>query len=244
MAILITNDGDKVVNTIADRDAITQRFDGMNVTVRDSIADVLTGGGEAGYQWNDKFSRWMLIWKTSKDNLNFTNEEKTITNGKVIASYFPSNSIIWNAYVVDAGTLVADIVQPTINGTEIDLGTSQFDGMKLNFSYGYGLIEAAVYATSDRAYFPVNANYTAVAGDRMLVDTSAAPLSIQLPATPFVGAYVKIVDVASNFGVNGLTILRNGSLIAGAANDILVDVPDQSLMLVYAGATFGWVYGI
>jgi hypothetical protein len=245
MAILITNDGDKTVNTIADRNLITKRFDGMQVTVLDAIADTLVGGGEACYQWNEMYSRWMLIWKTAKDNLNFITETKIITNGKVTADFLPSNGTIWDCYVTDVNNvLIADVTAPVINGNEIDLAVQDYNGLTMTYTYGYGLIEAAVYAASDRSYFIVDSNYTAIPNDRMLVDTSAGSVSIQLPASPYVGAVVKLVDVASSFGTNPITIYGNGSKIAGTTNDILVDVAQQSLMLVYSGSTYGWVYGI
>jgi hypothetical protein len=47
MAIIITNDGDRIVADLAARDAITTPFDGMRITVADSTGDIFTQGGKA-----------------------------------------------------------------------------------------------------------------------------------------------------------------------------------------------------
>jgi hypothetical protein len=245
MAILITNDGDKVVDTIAQRDLIVNKFDGMNVVVRDSIADVRTGGGEAQYTWNKQTNQWMLTWKTSVDNLNFTTETKTIANGKVTASYFPSNGVIWDGFVTNEfNDVVADISNPIVTAQEIDLGSQVFDGNTLTFTYGYGLIESAIYAASDRNWTVKTANYTAGSGDRIFADTSAGVFTITLPAAPLVGMFVKIADYSGTFATNPITIARNGSNILGMAEDRLIDINQYALMLVYSGAAKGWIYGI
>lgn len=62
MAIIITNAGFKTVATIAERNAITKVFDGMQVTVVDAIADINVGMGEAGYQWSAAQAKWVLIY--------------------------------------------------------------------------------------------------------------------------------------------------------------------------------------
>jgi hypothetical protein len=144
MAILITNDGDKTVNTIADRNAIIKRFDGMQVTVLDSIADILTGGGEAGYQWNETHSRWMLIWKSTPDTLTFVVETKLITDGKVTADYVPYNSLVWDAYITDNSNNVIANITPTASLKDILIGSNTYDGLSLTYTYGYNLIYTAV----------------------------------------------------------------------------------------------------
>lgn len=149
MAIIITNDGDKIVGTIADRDAITRKFDGMNVRVEDSIADVNTGGGEAVYQWNETQSRWMLTWKENKDNLTFITEIMQISNGQVTASHVPQNSLVWDCTIqstINGADIIMYDVRPDVSGYTISLGTTDHDGEYLVFTYGYGIIQAAVTA--------------------------------------------------------------------------------------------------
>lgn len=53
MAIIVTNDGSRFVDTLADRNAIPVelRFMGMRVTVKDATADPIFGGGVVQYLW-------------------------------------------------------------------------------------------------------------------------------------------------------------------------------------------------
>lgn len=150
MGAYIYNDGDKNVTTIADRNAIAVKFDGMLVTVTDSIADVLTGGGPAKYQWSEALQRWLLVWRETVDNLNFINDSSPIVNGVATCLYYPSSQVVWNALVVNSDGLVeAEFSQPPVTGVEIALNTNAFDGKTLRFTYAYGAIEAAVHSLTD-----------------------------------------------------------------------------------------------
>ena len=86
--------------------------------------------------------------------------------------------------------------------------------------------------------------YTAVNGDRLVIDTTAFPVSITLPASPSVGDYVMFVDGSANgFNTNALTILRNSSKINAATSDLTVSTEGAAFTLVYTGTNRGWVYG-
>lgn len=148
MAILIQNSGIKVVNTIAERNAIASgsRYQGMTVIVRDAIADPLVGGAyEATYRWNSTLSAWLLIHKNAKDNVNFTREEKTIlTGGKVMADFVPQTGTVLNAYIVDETGLELAVATCSAVENEISIGTSDYDGKTLIYTYAYGAVQAAI----------------------------------------------------------------------------------------------------
>lgn len=81
------------------------------------------------------------------------------------------------------------------------------------------------------------ANYTAVAGDRILANTTGGSFTITLPATPSLGDQVVVAD-PSDWGVNSLTIARNGSTIEGLAENFVLDVKGVDATLVYDGTTW------
>jgi len=81
---------------------------------------------------------------------------------------------------------------------------------------------------------------TIAANDRYFVDTSGAARTITLPASPQTGDQVSLLDLASTFDTNNLTIGRNSLKINGATADLVVDVEDAAIQLVYTGATYGW----
>lgn len=141
MAIIIANAGFKTVGTIAERNAITKVFDGMQVTVSDAIADINVGMGEAGYQWSAAGDKWVLIWKDSKDELVFAFEAKVIFGGKVIADYVPKNGLVWSCSVRDSSNIIVMDIEPTIILKEINLGISNYDGLKLHYTYAHGMSE-------------------------------------------------------------------------------------------------------
>jgi hypothetical protein len=150
MAIIIANDGHRIVATIADRNAIAKKFDGMQVTVQDAIADVIAGEGEALYQWSAPKSKWILIGKENVDNLEFISESGVLVNGKISATEYPQSGLVWDCYVLGQdGTVIADITAPAIINKEINIGTLAYDGLTVHFSYGYGKIQAAVAAMID-----------------------------------------------------------------------------------------------
>ena len=97
-----------------------------------------------------------------------------------------------------------------------------------------------------KGYYTPSANYTAVNGDQVLVDTSGggigAPVTITLPASPSVGNEVHFIDSGNNLASNNLTIGRNGQPILGSASDLTVSANGSAFTLVYVNATRGWIY--
>ena len=86
-------------------------------------------------------------------------------------------------------------------------------------------------------YSTKTSNYTAVANDKLLCDTTAGTFTVTLPATPAFGATIIIYD-KSNFSINPLTIGRNGSTIENLADDFSIDVGQTRTEFVYDGATW------
>ena len=83
--------------------------------------------------------------------------------------------------------------------------------------------------------------YTALNNDRIFVDTSGGTVTVTLPGSPNVGDNVRVVDVAGSFATNNLTINRNGNNIMGSAADLTSSTDNEGFMLVYSGATYGWI---
>ena len=86
------------------------------------------------------------------------------------------------------------------------------------------------------------AAYTAKPGDNLLVDTTAATVTITLPAVAKFGDHIRIVDSDATFDTNNCTVARNGHNIRSAAANITMAVESQYISLVYVDATVGWSY--
>ena len=84
--------------------------------------------------------------------------------------------------------------------------------------------------------------FTAASGEGYFCDTaSVGAFTLTLPSSPSVGDIVALKDYASNFATANLTIGRNGSNLNGAAADSTRNTDNESLTLVYADATKGWL---
>jgi len=82
---------------------------------------------------------------------------------------------------------------------------------------------------------------TAVNGEGYFVNTTGGAITANLPAGS-AGAIVAFRDYANTFDSNKLTISANGSeKINGDAKDLEVNTEGESLTLVYADATKGWL---
>lgn len=89
---------------------------------------------------------------------------------------------------------------------------------------------------------PRTATFTAVSGRGIpyFIDTSGGAFTMELPASPSVGDRVPFVDYSETFGLNNLTIARNGQKIMNLTENMLADVTHFSGVLMFT-ADRGWV---
>ena len=85
------------------------------------------------------------------------------------------------------------------------------------------------------------ATFTAASGEGYFCNTSGGAFTVNLPSSPSVGDIVAIKDYGSSFAANNLTIGRGGSNMNGSASDSARSTDNESLTLVYADATKGWL---
>jgi hypothetical protein len=139
MGILVANDGSRIVNTVNDRNEITKRFPGMKVTVNDATGDPEFGGGVVQYQWDAIGNRWAPVWSDRKPELKFATEEKVIANGQVTADNPVKDQKVWSALIINSvtGEVMGDVV-PSINANVISVGSLDYEGHKLRYTYAFG----------------------------------------------------------------------------------------------------------
>ena len=82
------------------------------------------------------------------------------------------------------------------------------------------------------------AAYTAVAGDRISANTSAAAFTITLPAAPAQFAEIVFADHYDRWATRNLTIARNGKNIEGLAENLVCNVAGSQITLRYEGTTW------
>ena len=123
-------------------------------------------------------------------------------------------------------------------GTTLTLGASG-DTVTLGSGAsqsGFGRAGSVDWQTSIKT-----ATFTAVSGEGYFCNTSGGAFTINLPSSPSVGDIVAIKDYGSSFATNNLTIGRGGSNLNGDAADNIRNTDNESLTMVYADATKGWL---
>ena len=152
-----------------------------------------------------------------------------------------------NLYLKLTGTLTTrgsganlySLTIKTVSGTGIKLPAAS---TSIVYSDGTNINKGMV----SQGWFTPTGNYTAVAGDQLLVNTSSsginAAATMTLPASPSVGDEVTIVDSGNFASSNNITIGRNSSNINGNAGDLTISTDSAAFTLVYINATRGWVY--
>ena len=87
-------------------------------------------------------------------------------------------------------------------------------------------------------YVVKTATYTTQNLEGVLANTTSAPFTVNLPASPSTGNQCVIADHSATFGTNNLTVGRNGSTINGTAADLVLDISGVSVQFVYNGSTW------
>jgi len=87
-------------------------------------------------------------------------------------------------------------------------------------------------------WFSTSTNYTAIDGDRIILNNSFGAFSVTLPAIASTGTYIQLTD--GNDLSNGypVTVLRNGNTIEGGTDDISLDLKGSTFEFIYNGATW------
>ena len=85
------------------------------------------------------------------------------------------------------------------------------------------------------------ADYTAVAGQGVFVNSTSGAKAVTLPASPTLGDEVRIIDAYGTAATNNITIQRNSSKIMGSDSNFIIDINRSALGFVYVDANQGWV---
>lgn len=118
-----------------------------------------------------------------------------------------------------------------------DIGTSTEDVMSQK------AVTDAISSAASAAPVVVANNATVTLTSNQVVyavNTSSAPVTLTLPASPTAGAKVIIIDYANTFQTNACTVARNGKNIEGAASNLSLHLRGQSVTLLFVDNTVGW----
>jgi hypothetical protein len=102
--------------------------------------------------------------------------------------------------------------------------------------------QVSSFGTDSVANVTATANYNINVGERLFANATTAAFTVTLPAAPSIGDTVQIIDVAGVFSINNVTVARNGLKIQNLAEDLILNLNNAAITMIYSGATFGWVF--
>ena len=79
-------------------------------------------------------------------------------------------------------------------------------------------------------------------GERIFADSTSAAFTITLPGSPIAGDTVQIIDVAGIFSTNNVTVGRNGKKIQNLSEDLVLNLNNAAITMIFSGDTYGWVF--
>jgi hypothetical protein len=139
-------------------------------------------------------------------------------------------------------------ISGTVAATQMPLFTATAEGAvpasgggTVNFLRADGTWAAPAGGGGGAAPFVYqNAAFTGASLTGYLVDTSTAAFTVNLPATPAVGAWVQLLDAGNSWGTHNVTVNPNGSNLNFSIANMILNTNGAVMLFAFVNATIGW----
>jgi len=162
----------------------------------------------------------------------------------------------------DAGSATIALVNGTANGAAVSNLSSKYttlqatydnlnprvtslEGVITNQESNIATASALAASAGYNTWQVLTSNKLLVNRDRVFVNTPAngggvGGLTLTLPAGPSLGFVIEIIDISGNASTNFFTVARNGEKIQGVEEDLIFNVNNKAMKLIYANTATGW----
>ncbi len=166
-------------------------------------------------------------------NIDGDNYQVFVNGIRILASDFTANT----------STNVITLLDQSEIGDEVSINTLQTNTSSVlqitgaDSDYVTGIVNSVL----SNDYVEVNSTpYTASIGKKLIVDTSSASITVNMPSSPTLGNEVKIIDGTGNAETNNI-IVSSSDKILGSDSNLIIDVNEAAFGLVYYNSTRGWI---
>jgi hypothetical protein len=185
---------------------------------------------------------------------NTTGVTLTFSNGVVSDGKNATIELTGTLATTSVDVIVPDSIEKVYNiknsidhaGYNVRVKTSSGSGVQIAEGNSYVLYSDGTDVkkiSEEKVWRAVSSPETVQEGAAILANTNGGTVTVTLPPSPSTGAEVSFIDQGYDFNTNALTVGRNGSNIANAAADLVINTQGAGFTLVYSGdATTGWTY--
>lgn len=160
-----------------------------------------------------------------------------------------ASSATGNVAAISGGTtsgrlpVFADAAGTLQNGPAISANTGKVAAVSGTIAAGHLAVFADAQGTVQDGGLPgvaapstyINASTTVGAGS-YLVDTSAAPITLTLQASPLTGTALEFIDATGSWSTSPLTLNGNGQTILGSSTSLICDVSGEVFKIWFNGS--------
>ena len=87
----------------------------------------------------------------------------------------------------------------------------------------------------------VGSAYNAQVNDRIVCTAGGFTITLPISTSLLENDTIQIIDATGVFGSSNVTVARNGAKIQNLNEDLVLDINNAAVTLVYTGQTYGWL---
>jgi hypothetical protein len=189
-----------------------------------------------------------LITATGGNSTQWNSAYNTATAYQNISGSFATNTLLQStSALLTPLTLTSTLTGLLVTKTDFNAVSSTFltDAPSNGSQYArqngaWTVVVTTSGGGGSSAYSIVNANFSALANQKYIVDTTSISVVGTLPASPALGDNITFVDSSYSWENNPLILNNNGNLLQTFNEPLTANISGYQFQLVYVGGLYGW----